>query len=92
MCHATDAAQHVQRAEVLRPLGLDPCERGLGAWDVARREAGARLLGSQPWHPLRRRNRDRLGIRGGGAGFAGPVQQLCPQRKQPRALALVRVL
>ena len=92
VCHATMPRSTFSVAEVLRPLGLDPFERGLGAWDVARREAGARLLGSQRGHALRGRDRDRLGIGGGGAGLAGPVEQLRPQRKERRALALVRVL
>ena len=86
------AAQQDQLAEVLGPLGLHPFERGLGARDVARREARARLLRSQRGHALRGRDLDRLGIGGGGAGLAGPVEQLRAQREEGRALVLVRVL
>ena len=86
------AAQQDQLAEVLGPLGLHPFERGRGARDVACREAGARLLRSQCGHALRGRDLDRLGVGGGGAGLAGPVEQLRAQRKEGGALVLVRVL
>ena len=87
-----DAAQHDQLAPVLVPLGLHPFERGFGARDVARRQARARLLRSQPGHALRGRDLDRLRIRGRRAGLAGAVQELRAQRKEDRARLLVPVL
>jgi hypothetical protein len=74
------------------PLGLHPFERGPGARDVARRQARARLLQSQPGQALRGRDLDRLGVRGRGAGLAGTVEELRAQRKEDRAPLLVRVL
>ena len=68
------AAQQGRLTEVFGPLGLEPLERGLGARDVARREARARLLHSQRGHALRGRDLDRLGIGAGSAGLAGPVE------------------
>ena len=70
-----------------------PVERGLGARGrrpprgtrapVALAAPGTRSAGA---------TLDRLGVGGGRAGLAGPVEQLRAQRKEGRALVLVRVL